>query len=412
METTYIIIILSMLLGKYALDTAANVLNLKTLLPSPPADLSDIYDSERYKKSQEYTAVNTRFGFVSSAFDLGILLIFWYFGGFGLLDAILRSWNMPYLVIGLLYVGVLTFAMQIVSLPFSFYHTFVIEERFGFNKTTYKTFILDRLKAATLTIVIGGFVLGVILALFRAGGDTGWLWARFFASAVSVFLTFISPNIIMPLFLKFTPLEDGELKDRIYELARKLEFPLAGIYVIDGSRRSTKANAFFAGFGKHKRIALFDTLLSNQTVPELVAVLGHEIGHYKKRHTLIGTATGILELGLMFFIFSFFLDDPALFKAFGVMTPSVYSGLVFFTFLYTLAAAALSVFRNILSRSFEYEADAFSAHAGGNSQDLISGLKKLSRDNLSNLTPHPFYVFLNYSHPPLKDRIAALKRIS
>ncbi|MEX0722169.1 MAG: M48 family metallopeptidase [Balneolaceae bacterium] len=405
----YAIIILAAIAVDFILDLTSNYLNLKSLSKKLPEEFEEVYDEETYAKSQEYTKVRTRFGFITGIFDLVLLLGFWFSGGFNWLDQIVRAWGYSELVTGLMYIGILLLAKTIITLPFSIYSTFVIEEKFGFNKTTPKTFVLDMVKGLGLGLLIGAPLLAGILAFFMYAGDWAWLYAWGVVTAFTLIMQYVAPTWIMPLFNKFTPLEEGELREAIENYTEKVNFPLQGLYVIDGSRRSSKSNAFFTGFGKNKRIALFDTLIDKHTVPELVAVLAHEIGHYKKKHIIKGMVTSILQTGVLFFLLSIFLKAEGLFDAFYMEQMSVYAGLIFFGMLYAPIEMILSIFMQILSRKHEFEADEFAAETTGKPEDMVSTLKKLSKDNLSNLTPHWFYVFLNYSHPPVLERIRAIK---
>jgi STE24 endopeptidase len=388
------------------------LLNLKALDPKLPEEFSDVFDQEKYKKSQYYTRVQTKFGFITSIFGLFLTLVFWFSGGFNYLDQIVREWDFHFIWTGLLYIGIIILAKSIISLPFSIYSTFVIEEKFGFNKTTVKTFILDILKGLGLAIVLGGPLLAGLLAFFQYAGTYAWLYAWAATTLFSLFVQFIAPTWIMPLFNKFTPLEDGELRQTIFDYAKKVKFPLTNLFVMDGSKRSTKSNAFFTGFGKNKRIALFDTLIEKHTVKELLLVLAHEIGHYKKKHIIKSMIISILHMGVMFFLLSIFLNHRGLFEAFYMQEMSIYAGLIFFGLLYSPVEVILSILMQIFSRKNEYEADQFAAETTKDFHSMIDALKKLSADNLSNLTPHPFYVFLNYSHPPVLQRINALKKFS
>ena len=405
----YAIIIVCTLVLSYVLDLAADILNLRALQPELPEEFQDVYDAEAYRQAQEYERVNTRFGFVTSTFSLVITLGFWFAGGFNWLDQLVRSWDLHPIVTGLFYIGILVLARTLLSLPFSLYATFVIEERFGFNKTTPRTFVLDLLKSLGLSIVIGGPLLAGLLAFFQYTGAYAWLYCWAVTTLVMLVLQFIAPTWIMPLFNKFTPLEGGELRDRILAYAESVHFPVENLFVMDGSRRSSKSNAFFTGFGKHKRIALFDTLIEKHTIPELVAVLAHEIGHYKKKHVLQGLAINIVHTGIMFFLLSVFLSHQGLFDAFYMKQTSIYAGFIFFGMLYTPIELILSMFLQIWSRRNEYEADRFAVNTFEAPGALADALKKLSRHNLSNLTPHPFYVFLHYSHPPLLQRLRAIR---
>lgn len=406
----YAIIILATLLFDYVLNIIADTLNVKAMKKELPGEFQGVYDEEAYQKSQEYTKVNTRFGLITSSFGLAVTLAFWFLGGFNYLDQIVRGWAFPAIVTGLVYIGILILLRSLISLPFSIYSTFVIEERFGFNKTTPATFIGDLIKGTALGIIIGGPLLAAILTFFQYTGVYAWLYCWIGTTVFTLIIQFIAPTWIMPLFNKFTPLEDGELKQSIMDYARSVNFTLDNIFVMDGSKRSSKSNAFFTGFGKHKRVALFDTLIEKHTVPELVAILAHEIGHYKKKHILKGMIISILHMGVMFLLLSFFISSKGLFDAFYMSQPSIYAGLIFFGMLYSPIELILSIFMQMFSRKNEYEADHFAATTVGDSENMVSALKKLSRDNLSNLTPHDFYVFLNYSHPTVLQRIKAIRK--
>ncbi len=408
----YAIIILTTLLVGYTLNIITDVLNLKALRKELPDEFTDVYDAEKYGKSQEYTRTTTKFGFMTSTFSLIVTLVFWFSGGFNYLDQIVRSWELHPIWTGLIYIGILILLRALLSLPFSIYSTFVIEERFGFNKTTPATFVLDLGKGLFLSVIIGGPLLAAVLAFFQYAGEWAWLYCWMGTVVFILFVQYIAPTWIMPLFNKFTPLEEGELRSAIENYATSVKFPLKGIFVMDGSKRSTKSNAFFTGFGKNKRIALFDTLIEKHSVRELVAVLAHEIGHYKKKHILKSMIISILHTGVMFYLLSIFLTHQGLFEAFYMDHMSVYAGLIFFGMLFTPIEMILSIFMNIFSRKNEYEADGFAAATTEQPESMVQALKNLSVDNLSNLTPHPFYVFLNYSHPPVLQRIKAIKAIA
>jgi STE24 endopeptidase len=369
---TFAIIILFALVLEFSLELTGNILNLKALRSELPPILQGIYKPEDYRKSQEYIRINTRFGLVDSSFTLLLLVVFWFSGGFDWLDQVVRGWDFIPIVTGLLYTGILVFAYSLIKLPLSIYHTFVIEERFGFNRTTPRTFFLDRVKGLVLALLFGGVLLAAILALFNYAGSYAWLYLRY---------------------------------------ARSVDFPVKNVFVMDGSKRSSKSNAFFTGFGRNKRIALFDTLIAQHNIPEMVAVLAHEIGHYKKKHVLQGLIISILHTGVLLFLLSLFLDSPGLFQAFYMTNQSVYAGLLFFSLLYTPIELALSIVLQVISRKNEYEADRFAAETIDDPRSLVDALKKLSSTNLSNLTPHPFYVFLNYSHPPLLQRVQAIQDV-
>ena len=408
---TFAVVILAALVGEYLLQLASGALNVRAFSPALPAEFAGVFDDEKYARARRYTATRTRFGLLRGAFDLAVVLVFWFAGGFAALDAAAQGLGHGPVVTGLLYVGALALASTLLGLPFSAYSTFVIEARYGFNRTTAATFAADTLKGLALGALLGGLLLALILAFFEWAGPLAWLWCWIAATAFLLAVQFIAPTWIMPLFNKFTPLEGGDLHDAILAYARKARFPLRGLFVVDGSRRSSKANAFFTGFGKNKRIGLFDTLVDDYSVPELVAVVAHEVGHYKKRHVWQRTALAVGHLGAMLWILSLFLGQEGLFAAFYVSEPSVHAGLVFFGLLFTPVELVLSVLVNFFSRRNEFEADRFAAETTGGGEPLIAALKKLSADNLSNLTPHPLAVCLEYAHPPVLQRIAALRRL-
>jgi len=391
------------------LNIYADILNLKMLNNELPLEFKDVYDSDKYKKSQEYLRVNTKFSWIVSLFDLSILLVFWFGKGFPLLDNYIRSWNYGPILSGIFYIGFLSIFKGLLSLPFAIYSTFVIEQRFGFNKTTWQTFIKDILKGVILGLLLGIPLIAVILGFFEYSGQYAWLYCWIAVTIFMLFVHFITPTWILPFFNKFVPLEDGNLRNIIMEYAKKVQFPLKNVFVIDGSKRSTKSNAFFCGFGKNKRIALYDTLIDKHSDEELLAIIAHEVGHYKKKHILWTMLFGILHAGLMFYLLSLFMSLKILFDAFYMENISIYAGLIFFSLLLSPMDFFIELIIQMFSRKNEYSADNYAVQTTGNSESIISALKKLSVNNLSNLLPHPFYVFLNYSHPPVLERIKAIK---
>jgi STE24 endopeptidase len=405
----YLIFILVILIGSYALDFVLDLLNVRYLKMDLPAEFEGYYDGEKYQKSQEYLRENTRFGMISDTIMTPIIIIFILVGGFNAVDRFARSFELGPIPTGLIFAGILILAYHIIHIPFSIYGTFIIEEKYGFNKTTVKTFILDILKTWFLVAIIGSILLSVVLWFFEKAGGGAWLYCWAATVLFQIFLLFIAPVTIMPLFNKYSLLEEGELKRAIEDYARSQDFKMKGIYTMDGSKRSTKSNAFFTGFGKFRRIVLFDTLLAKHSVEELVSVLAHEMGHYKKKHILKSIIISILTAGLMFFILSLFLNNRELFAAFKMDDTSIYASLFFFGFLYTPIEMIISIFGNMLSRRHEYEADGFSVKTYGKPEAMIVALKNLSVENLSNLTPHPLKVFLTYSHPPVLERIKAIR---
>ncbi len=394
----------------WKLDFFSTLLNLKALSPNVPEAFANVIDQEKYEQSQDYTRDKAVFGIVKSAFGILVLILVWWLGGFGWIDNWVRGFGKGPITTGVLLIGMLVVAQMVLSLPFDLYSTFVLEERYGFNRTTPGTFIMDMVKGLVLAALIGIPLLIALLWIFEKV-PAAWLWGWGLVTVFSLALTYIAPTWIMPLFNKFEPIEDGELKQEIHAMAEKCEFPLKEVFVMDGSKRSSKSNAFFTGFGENKRIALFDTLIKNHTVPELVGVLAHEIGHFKERHIVKSLITGIITTGVMFFLLGLMMKNRGLFDAFGVQETSVYMSLILFSIVISPLNTILSIGGNVMSRKHEFEADAYAAKVTGETEPMIDALKKLSKDNLSNLTPDPFYVFLNYTHPPVVERIAALKKL-
>ena len=404
-------IILGTLIVDFTMNYVADRLNLSRLTTHLPENFLDVYDKKRYEQSQHYLKATTRFGTITSAIDLGILLVFWFLGGFGALDNFVRGTGWSSVGCGLLFVGILAGCKCMISLPFSIYSTFVIEEKFGFNKTTPRLFVLDLIKSMILSLALGIPLLSAIFWFLESTGSWSWMICWGVTTGFILGVQYIVPTWIMPLFNKFTPLGDGELKDKLFAYAKTIDFPLTRIFVMDGSKRSTKSNAFFTGFGKNKRIVLFDTLINAHTPDELLAVLAHEMGHFKKKHIQRRLIFGILQMGVVFYLLSVFITQQSLFTTFYVDTPSIYAGLIFFSILFSPVNLVISIVMQYFSRKDEYEADRFAALTTKKAGNLITALKKLSADNLANLTPHPFYVFLNYSHPPLAQRVEAMEKI-
>ncbi|MBF0370096.1 MAG: M48 family metallopeptidase [Magnetococcales bacterium] len=395
----------------YLLELVANLLNLSALKQPPAPEIADLEDKDQRQRSCAYTRAKTQLEIWQSTLSLIAVLLFWFAGGFNLLDQLVRGFGWGLVATGTAYIGGLMLLMQLLGLPFDLYGTFVIEGRFGFNKTTPATFVGDWLKGWLLALVLGGPLLAVILLFFEKSGPWAWLYCWGAAGLFMVFVQYIAPTWLLPLFNRFTPLPEGELREAIIAYAKRVRFPLSNLFEVDGSRRSGKGNAFFVGFGKQKRIALFDTLIANHGVEELVAILAHEVGHYKMGHIPKGTLLSILHLGGMFYLMSLFLSESGWLMALGLEQPSVYGGLVFFSLLFTPVELIVTPAMKWMTRKFEYEADRFAARSLDDPSQLVKSLKKLSGSHLSNLTPHPFYVILHYSHPPLAQRIAALQRV-
>jgi STE24 endopeptidase len=410
MNTIALIILLAIIFD-FILNGIADYLNLKMLRSDLPQPFQGVYDPDRYRKSQQYLKVTTRFGWISGTFSVSLILLFWFGNGFPWLDEWVRSFKYGPVLTGLSYMGILIFVKSLLSLPFSIYSTFVIEERFGFNQTTWGTFVLDLAKGVLLGILIGTPLLAGILLFFEYAGANAWWYCWIAVTLYMLGVQFIAPTWIMPLFNKFSPLAEGELKTSILSYAGSINFPIENVYVMDGSRRSSKSNAFFTGFGKHRRIVLFDTLIKQHTAGELLAVLAHEMGHYKKKHILQSMILGIIQMGIMLYLLSLFISYQGLFDAFYMPHKSVYAGLIFFGMLYSPLGFFIGIFMQMLSRKNEIAADRFSVETTQDPESMADALKKLSINNLSNLLPHPLYVFLNYSHPPVLQRIQTIQGV-
>ena len=408
----YLIIIIAFLLLSFTISSISDYLNAKNLKEELPEEFVGYYDEEKYKKSQNYLKDRTKFSFVSSSISLILSIIFILIGGFNYVDLFARSFGFGEIVTGLIFVAVLYLLLEITGIPFSAYSTFVIEEKYGFNKTTVKTFISDIIKNLILTAVIGLPIFAVIVMFFAKYGSLAWIYASVTVILFELLITFIAPVFIMPLFNKYVPLEDGELKTELEKYAKEQDFKMKGLYKMDGSKRSTKTNAFFTGFGKFRRIVLFDTLIAKHTTQELVSVLAHEMGHYKKGHIHKFMIMSFINTIIIFFLLSLFIGNEGLFAAFKMQHISVYGALIFFGFLYTPISMFLSILQNVISRKYEYEADRYSVTTYKNPKAMVEALKKLSVDNLSNLTPHKMKVFMEYSHPPVLDRIKAIRNIN
>lgn len=416
MANTFFIIIISFLILSFLLENGLTLLNYFYPQKPLPAFLSKVYNKEKYEKSQAYEQAKLKFGIIVSVIQFIAILAFFYFGGFAFADFFVRSITEHYLFQNLLFFGLLAFVSDILMLPVSVYHIFYLEERFGFNKTTIKTFVFDKLKGWLLTIFIGGGILALIVFIYELSGSDFWWLAWLTISLISLLFTAFYSEIIVPLFNKQKPLEEGSLRKAIEAFASEAGFRLNNIYTIDGSKRSTKANAYFSGIGPKKRIVLYDTLIADLNEDELVAVLAHEVGHYKKKHTIVGLALSILQMGLMLFILSFFISKESdiatsLAQAVGgnkeQIQASFYLGIIGFSLIYSPVSLLFGLFFNYISRANEYAADAFAAKYG-KSIALGWALIKLTVNNLSKVYPHPIYIFFYYSHPSLLQRLNRL----
>lgn len=404
-----LIIILSISCIGFVFTQILEFLNLKHQRKDIPAAVVGFYDAAKYHQSLEYHREHTRFDFVASGFSFLLSFGMLFLGGFGWLDNLLRVYFSSPTVIALAFFGVIALASDWLSIPFQWYSTFVIEEKYGFNKTTIKTFVIDKLKGYMLGGAIGGGLLTLFMYLVEQLGQNFWIWFGLVAALFVLIINMFYTSLLLPLFNKLTPLPDGELKEAIRAFAQKVNFPLQNIYIIDGSKRSAKANAFFSGIGKKKKIVLYDTLIEKHTTDELVAVLAHEVGHYKKKHMVWGYLLSVIQIFFTLWILSLMITNANLSLALGGTQQSIQLNLIAFGILFSPISGITGLFMAMLSRKNEFEADAY-ARLNFNGEALANALKKLSVDTLSNLFPHPAYVFFHYSHPPLLQRLDALKQ--
>jgi STE24 endopeptidase len=411
MSETLFYIIVAFLLIDFILERFLDYLNSKRWTSELPKEVARFYDEEKYKKTIEYQRTLHNFSMITSSFSFALMVGMLFLKGFAWLDLFVRQYSVNPIPVALLFFGILAVASDILSLPFQIYSQFVIEKRFGFNKTTTKIFITDKIKTWVLGAILGGGIFVAIMWIYAETGEWFWVIALAFITLVMLVMTMFYSTWIVPLFNKQKPLEEGILKDSISQLAVKTGFKLDNIFVIDGSKRSTKANAYFSGIGSKKRIVLYDTLINEHSTEEIVAVLAHEIGHNKKKHTLTGFVFTILNSGLMLFLLSLFIGSSVLSQALGAEAASFHIGLLAFGLLYSPLSLLTGIILNIISRKHEFAADRFAAEHY-NAEALKNALIKLSMNNLSNLTPHPVYVFFHYSHPPLLERIKALDNYS
>lgn len=409
MTPTFIFyIIIGILVTSFCFEAFLNSINARRFSDPIPKKLSDVYDQEAYQKSQSYNKTRYRFSKISGGVGFAITIAFFFLDGFAWVDSLSRHYFENPIAVALLFFGIIIWANELIGIPFAYYSTFVIEEKFGFNKTTFTTFVMDKLKGWFITFLFGGLILAGLVWFFEVAGSWFWLYAWGLITTLSVLVNRFYAQLIVPLFNKQKPLENGELRKAIESYSKHVGFTLDNIFVIDGSKRSTKANAYFSGFGKQKRITLFDTLIEKLTTEEIVAVLAHEVGHYKKKHILSNLFLSTLQTGFMLFLLSLCVNMPLLSEALQVSPPSFHVGLIAFVILYTPFSQVTSFGMHYLSRKFEYQADAYAKDTYA-SEPLISALKKLSKTSLSNLTPHPFYVKWHYSHPTLLQRIEKME---
>jgi len=404
----YWIILFSLCLD-YFLNNFARYLDIKRVPVSVPEEFQDYYDNNNYSLSQKYFRDNGKLAFITSSFSMFLILAVIYFSLFNSLDLLIRGLNFSPVISGMCFFAIIFFIQDVLGLPFSIYKTFVIEEKYGFNKTTLQTYILDRLKMYLVICIFGGAFLFGVLHFFEKYGRFAWVYIAIVNGLFMLIMQPIFTKFILPLFNSFTPLEDGKLKTEITYFINKVKFPVNQIDVVDGSKRTTKSNAYFSGLGRIKRIALYDTLIKNHSVPEVVSILAHEIGHYKKNHNIKNIMISTFQMTLLFFLLSLFLNNNLLFQVFGMEYFSIYASLLFFSILYSPINLVLSVLMNMISRKHEYEADAYAKEQLGTGKHLINSLKKLTVTSLGTLNPSQLTIYLHYSHPPILERIYKLK---
>jgi len=395
----------ALILVEYLIEMTASLLNRQTLTPAIPREFVGMFDSEKYEESIRYQREKSLLSFLQKTIMTALLLGFIILGGFGAIDRAARSFGLGTIATGLVFAGIYSGFRMIISLLFSIYDTFSIEQRFGFNKMTAGTFLSDLIKGLLLGSILGALVFAALIWFFEKTGDWAWLFSWAALTSFQIFLLFVAPVVILPLFNQFKPIENGELKTAVEDYALKQNFGLQGIFTMDASKRSTKSNAFFTGFGKFRRLVLFDTLMDQQTTTELLAVVAHEVGHFKRQHIQKSIALSIVSSGVLLYLLSVLMNDRTLFDAFQVTYVSTYASVILLTVLYAPISTFVGIFTNLLSRKFEFEADNFSIETYGKPAELVSALKKLSKESFSHLTPHPLKVLLDYTHPPILQRI-------
>ncbi len=406
---TVFYILIAIIIINFLIDLILDGLNAKQYGAKLPSELQDVYPEDEYKKSMDYKKTNYQFGLITSSFSLALTLAFFFLGGFKWVHEIAISISDNTIISGLIFFGIIMIGSDLINTPFGYYKTFVIEEKFGFNKMTTGTFIGDKIKGILMTALVGGGILALIIWFYGTAGANFWLYAWALIAIFSVLMNMFYAKLIVPIFNKQKPLEEGTLRNKIEGYGNKVGFKLDKIFVLDGSKRSTKANAYFSGFGSEKRVTLFDTLVNDLDEDEIVAVFAHEVGHYKRKHIIFNLVLSILLTGFTLWLLSLFVASPALSQALGVANPTFHIGLIAFGILYTPISEITGLFMNLMSRKFEYQADDYAKETFA-AEPLVTSLKKLSKNSLSNLTPHPAYEFWHYSHPSLSKRIRNLRK--
>jgi len=408
MAQTLLYLIIAFVVAEFLFSKVLSYLNIRSWDKPVPDEIKDLYQEDKFEKAKAYALDNNRVSTISGAISFVLTISFLYFKGFAWVDSIAHQVSGQYIIQGLVFFGIVSGVTSLIGLPFDIYSTFVIEEKYGFNKTTPATFIGDKLKGLLLGVVIGGGIYALLAYLFQLLGDYFWIAGWIVVSGFSLFIATFYTAVLLPIFNKLTPLENGELRSNIETYSSKVSFPLTNIMVMDGSKRSSKANAFFSGIGSHKSIVLFDTLINDMNTDEITAVLAHEVGHYKKKHILQSMALAVVQMGVLFFLFGWLARNPLMAEVLGAKENTFYLSLVTFSLLYSPISTIIGMFMNVFSRKNEYEADNYATTTYG-AEPLISALKKLYVNTLGNPQPDPLYVFVNYSHPTLLQRIRAMR---
>ena len=407
MAQVILYVIIGFIIFEFVLSKVLSSLNLKSWNSPLAPEVKDLYDPAKYAEARDYARANFQVGTLSSVLSFILTITFLQFKGFAWLDQVARGYSSSPILQALIFFGIISAVTSLMSLPFDLYHTFVIEEKFGFNKVTPKLFVVDKLKNMALGVVVGGAIISLLTFLFGLLGNSFWLAAWIVVASIMIFVAMFYTSLILPIFNKLTPLDSGELRASIEKYANRVNFPLTNIFILDGSKRSTKANAFFSGLGSKKNIVLYDNLVNDMNTDEITAVLAHEVGHYKKKHVLQSIFISVAQMGVMFFLFGWLASNPVMAEVLGAKQNSFHLSLITFTLLYAPVSLITGLLMNVFSRKNEYEADAY-ARDTYSATPLISALKKLTVHNLGNLQPHPAYVFFNYSHPTLLQRMRAM----
>ena len=396
----------------FLFELISGLLNFNSFDKPLPENVRNIFSKDEYSKSQSYKKANFKFGLISSIYGFLIIFIVLYFGLLGELDSYLRNITFENEIsLSILFFLSIFLISDLIKIPFQLYKIFVIEANFGFNTMKISTFLVDKIKSYIISSFFIVILITPLLLFIMLYPESFWIYFWMLISAFLIFANIFYTSLIVPLFNKLEVLKDGELKQKLDDFSIKVNFPLSNIFVINGSLRSKKANAFFSGLGKNKKIVLYDTLIKNHSVDELVAVLAHEIGHYKLNHVKTNMAISVVTTGFMLFILSNFIFNSQVSYALGGNVSFRHLEIFAFFIIYSPVSSLISILMNIKSRKNEYEADEY-AVKNFEKKPMVDALKRLSKDNLTNLTPHPLYEFINYSHPSISKRLYSIEKVN